>query len=139
MISICVDCLFTYLDWQALLKSPRCDIIDWHYDWGLNNSKLTIWSLITVADGSMRVWHFNRVITTYGKRDSRNSWRYASLAVNQGAIKRGFTVYVKRVTGRQITSWYIGNSIGACYDLLPTVMEYRCLMLFSKILCDFLL
>jgi hypothetical protein len=41
-ISICLDCLFTYLDWQALLKSPRCDIIDWHYDRGLNNSKLTV-------------------------------------------------------------------------------------------------
>jgi hypothetical protein len=40
----------------------------------------------------MRVWHFNGVITTYGKRDCRNSWRYASLAVNRGAIKRGFTV-----------------------------------------------
>jgi hypothetical protein len=34
------------------------------------------------------------VITTYGKRDCRNSWRYASLAVNRGAIKRGFTVVV---------------------------------------------
>ena len=41
----------------------------------------------------MRVWHFNGVITTYGKRDCRNSWRYTSLAVNRGAIKRGFTVY----------------------------------------------
>jgi hypothetical protein len=40
----------------------------------------------------MRVWHFNGVITTYGKRDCRNSWRYANLAVNRGAIKRGFTV-----------------------------------------------
>jgi hypothetical protein len=40
----------------------------------------------------MRVWHFNGVVTTYGKRDCRNSWRYASLAVNRGAIKRGFTV-----------------------------------------------
>jgi hypothetical protein len=46
-----------------------------------------------VADGGMRVWHFNGVITTYGKRDCRNSWRYVSLAVNRGAIKRGFTVY----------------------------------------------
>jgi hypothetical protein len=46
-----------------------------------------------VADGGMRVWHFNGVITTYGKRDCRNSWRYASLAVNRGAIKWGFTVY----------------------------------------------
>ena len=42
----------------------------------------------------MRVWHFNGVITTYGKRDCRNSWRYASLAVNRGAIKRDFTVYI---------------------------------------------
>ena len=41
----------------------------------------------------MRVWHFNGVITTYGKRDCRNSWRYTSLAVNRGAIKQGFTVY----------------------------------------------
>ena len=40
----------------------------------------------------MRVWHFNGVITTYRKRDCRNSWRYASMAVNRGAIKRGFTV-----------------------------------------------
>jgi hypothetical protein len=40
----------------------------------------------------MRDWHFNGVITTYGKRDCRNSWRYTSLAVNRGAIKRGFTV-----------------------------------------------
>ena len=42
----------------------------------------------------MRVWHFNGVITTYGKRDCRNSWRYASLAVNRGATKRGFTVII---------------------------------------------
>ena len=41
----------------------------------------------------MRVWHFNRVITTYGKRDCKNSWLYASLAVNRGAIKQGFTIY----------------------------------------------
>ena len=83
-----------YLPWlTGILKSPRCDIIDWHYDRGLNNSKLTVWSLITVADGGVRVWHFNGVITTYGKRGCRNSWRYASLAVNRGAIKRGFTVY----------------------------------------------
>ena len=41
----------------------------------------------------MRVWHYNGVITTYGKRDCRNSWRYTSLAVNRGAIKRGFNVY----------------------------------------------
>jgi hypothetical protein len=45
----------------------------------------------------MRVWHFNRVITTYGKRDCRNSWRYTSLAVNRGAIKRGFTAFPKIV------------------------------------------
>jgi hypothetical protein len=43
---------------------------------------------ITVADGGMPVWHFNGVITTYRKRDGRNSWRYASLAVNRGAIKQ---------------------------------------------------
>ena len=66
-------------------------IVYWHYDRGLNNSKLTIWSLITVADGDMRVWHFNGVITTYGKRDCRNSWQYVSLAVIRGAIKCGFT------------------------------------------------
>jgi hypothetical protein len=59
--------------------SPRISAV--HYDRGLNNSKLTVWSLITVADGGMRVWHFNGVITTYGKRDCRNSWRYASLAL----------------------------------------------------------
>jgi hypothetical protein len=41
--------LYCYLDWQALVKSQKCDIIDWHYDRGLNNSKLTVWSLITVA------------------------------------------------------------------------------------------
>jgi hypothetical protein len=45
----------------------------------------------------MRVWHFNRVITTYGKRDCRNSWRYTSLAVNRGAIKQGFTAFPKIV------------------------------------------
>jgi hypothetical protein len=62
--------LLVYLPWlTGILKSPRCDIIDWHYDRGLNNSKLTVWSLITVADGGMRVWHFNGVITTYGNRD----------------------------------------------------------------------
>ena len=42
----------------------------------------------------MRVWHFNWVITTYGKRDCRNSWQYTSLAVNRGAIKGGFTVSI---------------------------------------------
>jgi hypothetical protein len=79
---------------RALLKSQRCDIIDWHYDRGLNNSKLAVLSLITMVDGGMRVCHFNGVITTYGKWDCRNSWRYASLAVNRGAINRGFTVKV---------------------------------------------
>jgi hypothetical protein len=87
-----------YLPWlTGILKSPRCDIIDWHYDRGLNNSKLTVWSSITVADGGMQVWHFNGVITTYGKRDCRNSWRYASLAVNRGAIyKAGFYCIIFR-------------------------------------------
>ena len=88
--------LLVYLPWlTGILKSPRCDIIYWHYDRGLNNSKLTVGFSITVADGGMRVWHFNGVITTYGKRDCRNYWRYASLAVNRGAIKPGFTVYYK--------------------------------------------
>jgi hypothetical protein len=28
--------LLVYLPWlTGILKSPRCDIIDWHYDWGL--------------------------------------------------------------------------------------------------------
>ena len=26
---------------------------------------------------------------------AENSWRYASLAMNRGALKRGFTVYIK--------------------------------------------
>ena len=47
----------------------------------------------------MQVWHFNGVITTYGKRDCRNSWRYARLAVNRGAIKRGFTLMSNRLMG----------------------------------------
>ena len=43
--------LLVYLPWlTGILKSPRCDIIDWHYNRGLNNSKLTVWSSITVAD-----------------------------------------------------------------------------------------
>ena len=50
----------------------------------------------------MRVWHFNGVITTYGKRDCRNSWRYTSLAVNRGAIKRGFTVHILLSPNTQI-------------------------------------
>jgi hypothetical protein len=94
--------LLVYLPWlTGILKSPRCDIIDWHYDRGLNNSKLTVWSSITVADGGMQVWHFNGVITTYGKRDCRNSWRYASLAVNRGAIQRGFTVHEDLVSWKK--------------------------------------
>jgi hypothetical protein len=28
--------------WEAARQSPRCDVIDWHYDRGLNNSKLTV-------------------------------------------------------------------------------------------------
>jgi hypothetical protein len=104
--------LLVYLPWlTGILKSPRCDIIDWHYDRGLNNSKLTVWSLITVADGGMRVWHFNRVITTYGKRDCRNSWRYASLAVNRGAIKRGFTVYHLDIKSLVIKRCHHGISV----------------------------
>jgi hypothetical protein len=59
-----------------------------------------------VADGGMRVWHFNGVITTYGKRDCRNSWRYASLAVNRGAIKRGVTV-VYRILRRKLMVQHI--------------------------------
>jgi hypothetical protein len=55
-----------------------------------------------VADGGMRVWHFNGVVTTYGKRDCRNSWRYASLAVNRGAKKRGFTVHVFQLSDTKI-------------------------------------
>jgi hypothetical protein len=55
--------LLVYLPWlTGILKSPRCDIIDWHYDRGLNNSKLTVWSSITVADGGMGVWHFNGLL-----------------------------------------------------------------------------
>ena len=49
----------------------------------------------------MRVWHFNGVVTTYGKLDCRNSWRYASLAVNRGAIKLGFTVYSDDIAGKK--------------------------------------
>ena len=49
----------------------------------------------------MRVWHFNGVVTTYGKQDCRNSWRYASLAVNRGAIKRDFTVYSDDIAGKK--------------------------------------
>ena len=80
-----------YLPWlTGILKSLRCDIIDWHYDRGLNNSKLTVWSSITVADGGMRVWHFNGVITTYGIRDCRNSWRYASFGGESRDNKAGF-------------------------------------------------
>ena len=118
------DCLFTYLDWQALLKSLRCDIIDWHYDRGLNNSKLTVWSLITVVDGGMRVWHFNRVITTYEKRDCRNSWRYASLAVNRGAIKLGFTAFPKIVLKKSERGMpnYFQSIQGLCW--VPTVVRY---------------
>jgi hypothetical protein len=100
--------LFVYLPWLTL-TSPRCDIIDWHYDRGLNNSKLTVWSLITLEDGGMRVWHFNGVITKYGKRDCRNSWRYARLAVNRGAIKRGFIFSINLVS--QVTLRYSGTYI----------------------------
>ena len=31
---------------------------------------------------------------TYGKRDCRNYWRYASLAVYRAAIKLGFTCFM---------------------------------------------
>jgi hypothetical protein len=74
--------------WKTFLQQRREKSLIVMSNYG--NSKLTIWSLITVANGGMRVWHFNGVITTYGKRDCRNSWRYASLAVNRGAIKRGY-------------------------------------------------
>ena len=83
--------LLVYLPWlTGILKSPRCDIIDWHYDRGLNNSKLTVWSSITVADGGMRVWHFNGVITTYGKRDCRKFLAIHEFGGESRGIKAGF-------------------------------------------------
>ena len=65
----------------------------------------------------MRVWHFIGVITTYGKRDCRNSWRYASLAVNRGAIKRGFTVYKTKQTTKCI-------QLQCCFPLMKTFIEH---------------
>jgi len=40
----------------------------------------------------MRVWHYNEGFYMERKRDLIISWRYASLAMNRGAIKQGFTV-----------------------------------------------
>ena len=42
-----------------------------------------------------------------GKRDCRNYWRYASLAVNRGAIKQGFTVFRDYDVIGVFFSWYI--------------------------------
>ena len=69
----------------------------------------------------MRVWHFNGVITTYGKRDCRNSWRYASLAVNRGAIKQGFTVYQIIVVDVSFTKEV---KTGNCKILIITYIIY---------------
>jgi hypothetical protein len=81
-----------------------------------------------VADGGMRVWHFNGVITTYGKRDCRNSWRYASLAVNRGAIKRGFTV--DTILSRQIAlHMYNQNTIpykNKRHLQFPVIIRFKC-------------
>ena len=69
----------------------------------------------------MRVWHFNGVITTYGKRNCRNSWRYASLAVNRGAIKQGFTVYQIIVVDMSFTKEV---KTGNCKILIITYIIY---------------
>jgi len=76
-----------------------CEIIDVWHNWlalyrGTINSKLTIWSFDTWVDGDVRVWHYNEVFYMERKRDLIISWQYASLAMIQGAIKWGFTVFV---------------------------------------------
>ena len=45
----------------------------------------------------MRVWRYNEVFYMERKWDLIISWRYASLAMNRGAIKQGFTVYRKSI------------------------------------------
>ena len=67
----------------------------------------------------MRVWRYSEVFYMERKRDLIISWRYASLAMNRGAIKRGFTVLgitMETVTGTH--NWYPISSPKMPYKLL---------------------
>jgi hypothetical protein len=92
-----------------------CKIIDVWHNWlalyrGTINSKLTIWSVDTWADGDMRVWHYNEGFYMERKRDLIISWQYVNLAMNRGAIKQGFTVHV-------LSCKYEINKINTCIKL----------------------
>ena len=41
----------------------------------------------------MRAWRYNKVFYMERERDLIISWQYESLAMNQGAIKQGLTVF----------------------------------------------
>jgi hypothetical protein len=80
-----------------------------------------------VADGGMRVWHFNGVITTYGKRDCRNSWRYASLAVNRGAIKQDFTVFIIHNINN-LSQTFTMNCVNLSFAYILSIEERKVVM-----------
>ena len=73
----------------------------------------------------MRVWRFNGVITTYEKRDCRNSWRYTSLAVNRGAIKRCFTVHVTCSRQDMAETFLIWHQTTITHSLEPCCVEIK--------------
>ena len=83
------------LQFTLIACKPTCKIIDvWHNWLALYQGQSTvIWSFDTWADGDMRVWHYNEGFYMERKQDLIISWRYASLTMNRGAIKQGFTVY----------------------------------------------
>ena len=92
------------LQFTLIACKPTCKIIDVWHNWlafyrGTINSKLTIWSFVTWADGDMRVWHYNEGFYMERKRDLIISWRYASLAMNRRATRWTYDTPALRQTG----------------------------------------
>ena len=68
----------------------------------------------------MRAWRYNKVFYMERKRDLIISWQYESLAMNQGAIKQGFTEHVFHVLCIYISYVWVDN-IKNCLVLVTNV------------------
>ena len=76
-----------------------------------------------LADGDIRVWHYNEGFYMERKQDLIISWRYASLAMNRGPIKRGFTVYIPVYRYIYIKSYFFLNWPGEMLHKLTNVLK----------------
>ena len=68
------------------VKSSTCGITDWHY---IEGKSIVTWPFDLLTPGRLAVYegfYMKR------KRDLIISWRYTSLVMNRGVIKRGFIV-----------------------------------------------